>query len=537
MNWNSLKGSQRGPWLCLFAAITIAGCSTKPQGTYVSREAVSELPAKHQEQLEEYMRRYFGTAAEPRFMIPDPEAEAPEDATGPEAVPLVERATRHELQFGLAVYTKQCAPCHGVTGDGNGEAAEYLDPKPRDYRQGTFKFTSTPRGEKPRDEDLRRIILRGAKGTSMPSFRWLPEDEMAAVIRHVKMLAQRGEFEESLIQESKIELTEEDDYDPKYVAEYATKIQDSWQEASGKVVRPVTNEPPYDQDSVALGQKAFLNSKLGCVKCHGPDGKGGRRPGVSAEDVPKDDWGQVAYAADLTSGMLHGGRRPLDIYRRIYSGINGTPMPGFATAFQEDPETMWHLVHFVTAVVEGYEVPEQAIKDYEQSLKETALESVSETPAETPADEPQPEPATPEPASPPEPATESPSSESPKPEAPAAEPSNDSEEKPADSPDAEKPSTEDKPAEEKPTEDKPADDKPAEDSPAEDKPAEETSAAESKSDGDSDAPADEPKSDEAKPAADTEPAESEAADAPNPDSPPADTPPAEESTTDSGESS
>ena len=56
------------------------------------------------------------------------------------------------------------AGCHGVTGDGQGPAAQYLNPPPRDYRLGQFKFTSTPRGSKPRREDLARIIRRGAKG-------------------------------------------------------------------------------------------------------------------------------------------------------------------------------------------------------------------------------------------------------------------------------------------------------------------------------------------------------------------------------------
>ena len=66
-----------------------------------------------------------------------------------------------------------------------------------------------------------------------------------------------------------------------------------------------------------------------------------------------DVWGQPAPAADLTAGMLHGGRRPVDIYRRISSGINGTPMPGFGQALAAEPETIWQLVHYVLAVVDN----------------------------------------------------------------------------------------------------------------------------------------------------------------------------------------
>ena len=43
----------------------------------------------------------------------------------------------------------------------------------------------------------------------------------------------------------------------------------------------------------------------------------------------------------------------LDIYRRIYTGINGTPMPAFAQAFSANPEKIWHLTHYVMSIVEG----------------------------------------------------------------------------------------------------------------------------------------------------------------------------------------
>jgi hypothetical protein len=74
------------------------------------------------------------------------------------------------------------------------------------------------------------------------------------------------------------------------------------------------------------------------------DGRGGLAGNI---EIGKDAWGHETAAADLTSGMYRGGGRPIDIYRRIYSGINGTPMPGFAQAFSEEPDNVWYLVHFV----------------------------------------------------------------------------------------------------------------------------------------------------------------------------------------------
>ena len=43
------------------------------------------------------------------------------------------------------IYRQQCGHCHGTTGDGDGPTAALLNPYPRDYRRGLFKFKSTER--------------------------------------------------------------------------------------------------------------------------------------------------------------------------------------------------------------------------------------------------------------------------------------------------------------------------------------------------------------------------------------------------------
>src|SRR5437588_10402304 len=37
-------------------------------------------------------------------------------------------------------YRRYCVGCHGELGDGNGENAMWLDPKPRDFQLGICKF-------------------------------------------------------------------------------------------------------------------------------------------------------------------------------------------------------------------------------------------------------------------------------------------------------------------------------------------------------------------------------------------------------------
>ncbi len=96
------------------------------------------------------------------------------------------------------LYREHCAHCHGVSGDGAGPTAAFLNPYPRDYRMGLFKFKSTRKGEKPTHDDLKLILINGIPGTAMPSFALLPEQEVETLIDYVKYLAIRGEVERKL---------------------------------------------------------------------------------------------------------------------------------------------------------------------------------------------------------------------------------------------------------------------------------------------------------------------------------------------------
>jgi mono/diheme cytochrome c family protein len=351
------------------------GCSASPETAFEPRAELSEFPTLHREQIASATERYFGTPVLPRFLRVA--AEQPEMAKEPV---LEDHVDRRHLALGRDVYQRQCQGCHGVTGDGQGPAAQYLNPPPRDYRLGRFKFTSTPRGSKPRREDLARIIRSGAKGTSMPSFRWMPQEDVDAVIDYVVLLSSRGELEYRLMRISEQELGE-DDIDLFLVAENA-------------VDRHEAGKCRITDCSAAHGANAQLarvdrgwGTRVRAAQLlqrHGPDGRGNK-----AQDVGKDDWGRVAYAADLTAGTLHGGRRPVDIYRRIYSGINGTPMPAFAQpdtgkgeTEQQRSETIWNLTHFITSVVEGRPLPTEIIDaEIKELLKNQPAAESSDSPA------------------------------------------------------------------------------------------------------------------------------------------------------------
>ena len=172
----------------------------------------------------------------------------------------------------------------------------------------------------------------------MPSFALLVENDLQALVDYVLALSHRGELEEMLLADAQ----GDDEIDLSSVPGYLQRITDRWAAANDQIVTPISPFVPYSDESVRLGETAFRTDAAGCYKCHGNDGRGRIVPSIEfLSGVPP------ARAADLTSGMLRGGFRPIDIYRRIFAGINGTPMPSFSLLLKNEPDTIWNLVNFV----------------------------------------------------------------------------------------------------------------------------------------------------------------------------------------------
>ena len=97
--------------------------------------------------------------------------------------------TDADAAAGKPLYLSECSGCHGERGDGAGPAADFIDPRPRDFTKRRFKFRTTESGKPPATDDILRIIQRGIPGTAMPSFSFLPEDERKATAAYVLKLA------------------------------------------------------------------------------------------------------------------------------------------------------------------------------------------------------------------------------------------------------------------------------------------------------------------------------------------------------------
>src|SRR6516225_615834 len=83
---------------------------------------------------------------------------------------------------GKALYGRYCITCHGPHGDGAGENAPHLEPKPRDFTKATFKCRSTPSGELPTDSDLYNTISRGIYNSGMPPWKPLTRQQRADLV-------------------------------------------------------------------------------------------------------------------------------------------------------------------------------------------------------------------------------------------------------------------------------------------------------------------------------------------------------------------
>src|SRR2546422_6916530 len=67
----------------------------------------------------------------------------------------VSRLPAQDTTKGKVVYEKWCAGCHGDTGAGDGPAAAYMLPRPRNFTGAVYKIRTTASGQLPTDADLR----------------------------------------------------------------------------------------------------------------------------------------------------------------------------------------------------------------------------------------------------------------------------------------------------------------------------------------------------------------------------------------------
>src|SRR5438045_2644181 len=191
---------------------------------------------------------------------------------------------------GKAVYVKWCAGCHGETGAGDGPAAAYMLPRPRDFTGAIYQIRVTASGALPTDADLMRSIDDGLGGTAMPAWK----DRLS-----------QGHRPDVLA----------------YFKTFSAFFADTSQHITAL---DFGHQPSGGAQGLKIGRQFY--DSIGCRKCHGDQGRG---DGPSAPTL-KDDAGLPIFAADLhQSWRFRGGATSADIYRRLRTGLDATPMPSF----------------------------------------------------------------------------------------------------------------------------------------------------------------------------------------------------------------
>jgi len=219
---------------------------------------------------------------------------------------------------GKKLYRRYCVGCHGPDGDGNGENAQWIDPKPRDFTAGLFKCRSTPTGSLPTDQDLFNAMSRGFVTTNMPIWEPLAAQNRADLVAYIKT------------------------FSPRFSTE--------------KPGTPITipPEPAATIEGILRGRATF--QKLECWKCHGPTGHGDGPSASTLTDSKDEPIRPYNFAAGVPRFMC--GATNQDIYRDFMTGLDGSPMPSFADQLQ--PSEAWDLVHFLRTL-QPLDTPEALI--------------------------------------------------------------------------------------------------------------------------------------------------------------------------------
>ncbi|MGH7673598.1 MAG: c-type cytochrome, partial [Gemmatimonadales bacterium] len=220
---------------------------------------------------------------------------------------------------GKQVYQKWCAGCHGDAGAGDGEAARYMLPRPRDFTGAIYQIRSTASGELPTDVDLMRAIDEGLPGTAMPGWKTrLSARERRDVAAYLKTFS--AFFADTTIRPQPLRF--------------------------GRA-------PSGGGSAEALRVGRQFYDSIQCWKCHGQRGRG---DGPSSPTL-KDDAGLPIFAADLTENWrFNGGGSVEDIYHRFRTGLDGTPMPSFSDLLDQKfltDEQLWRLAQFVRSLSPG----------------------------------------------------------------------------------------------------------------------------------------------------------------------------------------
>ena len=100
-------------------------------------------------------------------------------------VPVNRLSSDEARQRGRLLFRQRCALCHGERADGNGVRSKGLSAKPADFGNPGWRAEVSPRY-------VFEVVSEGKRGTSMPAWPTLSEDQKWDVIAYVLSVAEHG---------------------------------------------------------------------------------------------------------------------------------------------------------------------------------------------------------------------------------------------------------------------------------------------------------------------------------------------------------
>lgn len=233
-----------------------------------------------------------------------------EDTSRPAAFGYQQSVHDALLEEGRSAYLQYCVGCHGDQGDGNGPAAKFLHPPPRNFITAQYKFSSARAGRLPTDADLKRTITQGLRGSAMPAFRLLSTRTVEALVTYLKSLSPR------------------------------------WKEEDASMPVPLVDDPyrrEVDKSEAIARGEALYHGLAICWSCHpayvpetkineyvvafGNPAREGFRPNLHLADAKPNSEGIVLYPPDFLRDYVRAGTSLEDLYRSVAAGITSTAMP------------------------------------------------------------------------------------------------------------------------------------------------------------------------------------------------------------------
>ena len=255
------------------------------------------------------------------------------------------KPTPELLAKGKTVFQINCASCHGNTGHGDGPAAAALNPKPRNFTEGYWKYGG----------GLARVVrtaTEGSPGTAMASFAMLPLEDRIAAAHYVRSLSPK-------VEEDKPE-------DLAWLIPAGQPQGGGGAEASSTGVAAGATPPPgrvipIEKAMAALAEVAPPVGAAGapepgpgaelyarrCASCHGAAGEGGVRVRMLGSapyayvvtrslGAPRGDWATDAAAFE----------------RLVVSGIPGFVMPASGDLSREQLRDLYAYTQRLRARLE-----------------------------------------------------------------------------------------------------------------------------------------------------------------------------------------